>query len=336
MAGTGSAEKQEQGFFDQYWPAVGALSGAATTAPPTTGQEDDANNRASKAPKNNWGGKGGREQRGSGGSRGQQKRRDREKDNWGNDWGSWTGKVNNESALEAEVEKLRECIIAMQRMILRQEDFTACLRAEISWVMFMRLDMRATVVPALFAMQQKWREMKAQTPDLLQGPMRVALVQQLFKELATRLTQFHEQAEQVETLRKLGWYDSDNRTWAYVKWDADSERLVPDATKEAIGFQKLSAILLALQQLAAIPGTIMRFHPSRPMEETMGGKNLTFCLQLCVLGDSAKQVREHLAVLTGLSVTQLVGMGLRPERNTRSSLANTIQQQIQELMDGEL
>ena len=109
------------------------------------------------------------------------------------------------------------------------------------------------------------------------------------------------------------------QTTGHRRLPRTTERLVPDATKEAVGFEKLSAILLALQQLVAIPGTIMRFHPSRPMEETMGGKNLTFCLQLCVLGDSAKQVREHLAVLTGLSATPGPASPTPPNSRPRSS-----------------
>ncbi|CAE6920896.1 unnamed protein product [Symbiodinium sp. CCMP2592] len=255
------------------------------------------------------------------------------------EWDKWASKSTKEMSLAEEVKHLRQCLFALQRMVLRAEDFMSCIRAELSWVMFLRLDMKATVVPALFQQQKKWREIKAQTPEALTGPMRMSLVVQLFKELGARLANFHEQEELLQTVQNLGWYDHSNRSWFYVKWDADNERLTPDTTKEPIGFEKLSAVFASLQQLAAIPNTVMRFHPSRPMEETMGGKNLTFVLQLCILGESSKQFRDHLShlsLLMGLAVTQLVGMGLRPERANRSTLANMIQSQLQELTDREL
>ena len=119
--------------------------------------------------------------------------------------------------------------------------------------------------------------------------MRMSLVIQLFKELGARLATFHEQEELIQTVQRLGWYDH-----SYVKWGAENERLAPDNAKEPVGFEKLSAMPVSLQQLAEIPNTVMRFHPSRFIEGTTGGKNLTFTLQLCVLGDSSKQFRENL------------------------------------------
>eukprot|EP00439_Symbiodinium_sp_Y106_P002202 s5817_g1.t1 len=347
---TDAASKQENFFFDKYWPSLsggnpesGPPSSAMSTGPTEGEVDEESRLRGKKQPKNEtgkggtgtgryggWGGQGRGRQGGGPQRRGQD-------GNWReSEWDSWNSKSATEQNLAEEVKQLRACVFALQHMVLRTEDFADCLRSELSWVMFLRLDMKATVVPALFQQQQKWREIKANAPDSLKGPMRVSLVQQLFKELGARLATFHEQADFLQTVQKLGWYDHDKRTWAYVKWDADNERLAPDTAKEPLTFERLSAVVASLQQLAEVPHTVMRFHPSRPMEETMGGRNLTFTLQLCILGDSSKQFREHLGLLTGSAVTQLVGMGLRPERASRSALANLIQKQIQELADGEL
>ena len=248
-------------------------------------------------------------------------------------WSAWDSAKESDQSLEEEVKFLRDCVYALQRMVLHTEDFMSCLRSELSWAMFFRLDMKATVVPALFEMQQHWRDLKAQSPETLTGPMRMALVTQLFKELGTRLEKFHEQEELVQTVKNMGWYNLTDRTWYYVKWDADNERLTRDETKDPVGFERLAAIFASIQQLAVVPDTVMRCHPSRPLEETMGGRSVTFALQLCILGDSSKQFREHLKILTRLAVTQLVGTGLRPERPNRSTLATMIQKQTQEIND---
>ena len=83
-----------------------------------------------------------------------------------------------------------------------------------------------------------------------------------------------------------------------------------------------------MQQLASTAGAITRFHPSREMEERMGGKVLTFSLQISILGEAAKSIREHLDLLSGLAATQMIGANMRRERPGRSALANLIQKQI--------
>lgn len=52
--------------------------------------------------------------------------------------------------------------------LLREKVCLGGLKAELTWVMFMKMDMKATVVPDLFTMQQKWREMKDRTPQLVE------------------------------------------------------------------------------------------------------------------------------------------------------------------------
>ena len=74
----------------------------------------------------------------------------------------------------------------------------------------------------------------------------------------------------------------------------------------------------------------MRFHPSRPLEKSMGGKNLTFTLQMSLFGDASGSIKEHLELLSGLAATQLIGLYLRRERPGRSNLANLVQKYIQQ------
>ena len=156
------------------------------------------------------------------------------------------------------------------------------------------------------------------------------LIRALFNQMSARLIALPDNDEFQQTLKKLGWYEPETRDWAYLRWDPDAERLVPEPDRPRIGYEKLAAVFESLQTLSAEPGAVMRFHPSRELQERMTGRVLMFSLQICIHGDAARQIREHLALLTGQGVTQLVGMSLRPERPTRSNLANAIQKQIQE------
>ncbi|CAE7308157.1 unnamed protein product [Symbiodinium microadriaticum] len=329
-----ATEALEQGFFDHYWPAVsgrGPAPSQQSTAPPSETADGGHDDRQKKAPRHDWG-------KGQGygqgyGRRGGGKRQAAETTQWrrsaDQEWDPWASTDKSKKDLEKEVKQLRDDLFSMQKLLLRHEDFLAGLRAELTWVMFMKLDMKATVVPALFAMQQQWRELKEKSPQQLQQPMRVSLIRALFKELQARLTALPESEEFQAVLKNLGWYEPETRDWAYVKWDPANERLVPDPERGAVGFERLAATFEAMQTLTAIPGAVMRFHPSRDLTEKMTGHVLMFSLQLCIHGDASQQIRTHLAMLTGLSVTQLVGMSVRPERPVRSNLANTVQKEIQ-------
>ena len=329
-----NTEALEQGFFDHYWPAVSGRapeSGQTSTAPPSEEADGGHDDRQKKAPKYDWGKGQGYGQ--SSGRRGGGKRQAAEASTWrrsaDQEWDPWASATKSKKDLENEVKQLRADLFSMQKLLLRHEDFLAGLRAELNWVMFMKLEMRATVVPALFTMQQKWRELKEKSPQQLQQPMRVFLIRALFKELLARLVALPESEEFQKVLQNLGWYEPETRDWVYVKWDPNNERLVPDKDRGHVAFEKLAAIFESLQTLAAIPGAVMRFHPSRDLTEKMTGHVLMFSLQLSIHGDASRQIREHLALLTNLSVTQLVGMSLRPERPVRSNLANTVQKEIQ-------
>ena len=179
-------------------------------------------------------------------------------------------------------------------------------------------------------MQQEWRKLKEQSPDKLTSTMRVALVKTMFREFGKRLEMLPKQDEQLQLMRKLGWMQADALTWHYVKWDPTAERLVPIQDKPGVTLEQVAAVTASIQQLADSEDAIMRFHPSRPLEKSMGGKNLTFTLQMSLFGDESGSIKEHLELLSGLAATQLIGLNLRRERPGRSNLANLIQKYIQQ------
>ena len=340
--------KADESFFDQYWPSVQAAK-ADQGQRMDEDNPDDANTadaaRAAKSAR--VGATKGTPGKGSGPER--QNERQGQKSGWGKnrgqdtgrwgggrsswedpDWNQWGNDLNETSeikALRKEVKKLKEEMFALQKMTLRHEDFGNCIKSELSWVMFLRLDMKASVVPSLYTMQQKWREMKEQHPELLKAPMRVDLVKAMFKEFAARLESLPKQAEQMEVLTNLGWLQKEPLAWRYVRWDPDNERLKADPEQEPVLHAQVAAIAAAIQ-LITTGEVVTRFHPSREITKQMGGRNLTMSLQTSIHGDAAFQIRQHLQTLSGLSATQLLGMSVRRERPGRSALAELIQKHI--------
>ena len=166
---------------------------------------------------------------------------------------------------------LKESVFALQKMAPRHEDFGNCLKAELSWVMFMKVDMKTSVVPCLYNMQQKWRELKEKNPEQLKAPMRVDLVRALFKEFSSRLSLLARQDEQMQDV--MGWLQKDPLRWMYMQWDSESERLQPIPNRDPVPFEKVAAVAAAMQQLAE-SGAITRFHPSRDLRKRWGDASL--------------------------------------------------------------
>ena len=157
-------ERLENNFFDRYWPGTGdGNSTAASLADlEDPNVEDAGKHRASKTARLQES----KGERGKGnaayGSYG--KRREREYSTgsqaWRRQqtaWDEWTEEASSSKsvkALQEEIKIMQDKVFALQKMALRHEDFSTCLKSELSWVMFMKVDMRASVVPCLYQMQR--------------------------------------------------------------------------------------------------------------------------------------------------------------------------------------
>ncbi|OLQ02841.1 hypothetical protein AK812_SmicGene14271 [Symbiodinium microadriaticum] len=328
-------EIDEMNYFANYWPSSASLQ--STEAPP------EAEDRASKQARHDMvqdKGKGNPASKGKGQQQGQQRRAGGNgnqghgnggNSGWKRQWPSW-GKHSQQDSysmdmeqMAQEIHRLRDNVYQLQRLALRQEDFISCIRAELSWVVFLRLDMKANIVQPLFATQKAWREKKLQDPSSLTNPMRVSLIHCLLQELHARAGQLTEPGDFKDQMVSLKWVKAEPLQWCYIKWNPEKKAHEVDETKEPKDHSRVMAAICSLQTLIKVPGALARFHPTRPIEETMAGRNLTFILQLAVNIQAAHAIRDQLAELMGSSVLQLIGMNTRPDRQGRSILANLVQ-----------
>ncbi|CAE7852282.1 unnamed protein product, partial [Symbiodinium necroappetens] len=132
-----------------------------------------------------------------------------------------------------------------------------------------------------------------------------------------------------DSMKKLGWISDAPMKWNYLKWDPKAERLKQDTKREGISFEQGVAVVESILVLVQKTGPVTRFHPSRTVAEEMRGSNVTFSMQLALYGEEAHQLRQHMATLTGSSITQLMAMAWRPERPGRSNVANLVQKTMQ-------
>ena len=160
----------------------------------------------------------------------------------------------------------------LQRLVLRQEDLIASIKPEMCFVIFARVDVGASVIPAIYSAQASWRELKENNPDAIKAPMRVDLLRCLFKELKSRLTALTQDAEQQQNLVSVGWMTAEPVKWRYIRWDSESGRHKADETKDPSHLGRSWPPLKPSSLWCKKAGVVSRFHPSRPVEQEMKGK----------------------------------------------------------------
>ena len=248
----------------------------------------------------------GQDERGSGSQRrGHKPRRDREDDS-------------------RELEELRASILSLQRLTLRHEDSLGMIQSEYSFVAFLRVASPSSVVPALYSAQRAWRDLRDSDPAKITKPMRCSLLTCLFKELSTGMRGLDTEEDNKSSLKKLGWITEDQASWNFVQWSAEQKRLLADATRAPMKRNEAIALVDRLIDMVGAPGLVVRFHPTRPLTSNMAGESLTCCLQVSIREARAVALYDDLALLSGLACTQLIGMGLRKDRASRSALAQAI------------
>ena len=320
MTGANDAQKEEEAFFDRYFPSGTTPQGGAYKVDiddrPTKQQRfEDEGHKGSQS----RGDRGkGRSDRGGGSQprdppgRGRARaRRD----------GRSTSQWNEE---ETDAAGLREAITGLQRLVLRHEDSLSMIQSEYSFVAFLRVNAPSSIVGALYEAQRAWRHLRDTSPAQLTKPMRCSLLARLFMELAKRMRNLDTEEENRKRLEGLGWLSPDHSAWRALQWSVEKKMLIHDESRQPVSRTDAIALVDKVREMVAEPGLVMRFHPTRPLTNQMSGESLTCCLQLSIREPRAAVLHDDLDQLAGLACTQLIGMGLRRDRMGRSALAQSI------------
>ena len=107
-----------------------------------------------------------------------------------------------------------------------------------------------------------------------------------------------------------------------------TSQLVPQLDRPGLPTQILVEHLSAVVRHYTEEHALARFHPIRPISDSMAGESVVFLLQVGLCSESGSQLGQHLKTLCMNSSLQLCGCTLRPDRTQRSNLANQISKSL--------
>ncbi|CAE7590378.1 Pol [Symbiodinium sp. CCMP2456] len=324
-----AVQDMEQMFFSKYRPRgpppenPGAEEGEASSHP-----EDQRGGSWARTDKDGANGK----HNGRGKGRNDAAANKRSPARWSSDSTSW--QRQSWSGGSQEVQELRQSMQQVQRLLLRHEDDLNIIKADHSFMIFMRVKGACSIVQSVFSAQEEWRTIKSKDPSSLKRPMRVALLCCIFKELGERLTGLKspEQSEALDSLKTLKWLvptdNVEDPSWAYLEWNATAQRLEPDGNRAGLGYVKTIAVIQAVLQLVSYERVVTSFHPTRDLVANMTGESVPFKMMLNSRSQEASVLHGYLKELSGCAALQLIGATLRPERPQRSGAAQAIAKQL--------
>ncbi|OLQ02393.1 hypothetical protein AK812_SmicGene14775 [Symbiodinium microadriaticum] len=242
-------------------------------------------------------------------------------------WHSWRSGPHN-----AEIERLQTQITQLQRAVIRHEDALNLMRQEVSFVIYFRIGVDASIIPAIYRAQAGWRELQRTQPSKISAPMRNDLFECVLKELHRRLKHLEEEASQEarDHLIRAGWLLTNGSTdvsqwqWTYLSWDPARRMLIVNRDRTALPHQRVLDAIGMLMSGAAKPEALTRFQPFRQVTQQMTGESVRFALQYPFLGELARSMYASTLELRNSASTQVVAAQFKIERGDRAGLIKHI------------
>ena len=172
--------------------------------------------------------------------------------------------------------------------------------------------------------------MKEKEPSKLTGPLRVALLGCLFKELQFRMEQLLQDELMSKTWIDMEWLSRDSGFFPYLRYNQETKRHEPEKNRPGLPVQVLREHIAEVAKNIPAPGALARYHPIRPLTASTTGDSLVFLLQTGVGTEAAQNLCLHLRALLGRSVTQLCAFSLQADRLQRSGLAVQLSKSLQD------
>ena len=104
--------------------------------------------------------------------------------------------------------------------------------------------------------------------------------------------------------------NTENPTWAYLRWNSERNRLEPEVDKAGLPYVQALATVQGIIKLVAMEGTVTTFHPKRPLIPQMVGESLACELQVGTRSKEAHTLHEYLTQLSHSAATQLIGASI--------------------------
>ena len=312
-------QRQEMAFFDSYMPS-GKLA--------LENKDSKDEETPSKYPTSNDKGQGGGRGKGNDRKPAPSSKAHPKQDGDNDDgWQSWWSQ-NKEPRSGGRIAALEQQVALLSKMSLRHADSLNMLRAEVSFVVHAKIGCESSIVGALHRVQSGWRELKKNHPEKLDKPMRCTLILCLFREILSRVEKLPTDEKALAEFKAHGWISEDLNFWPVLAWDGEQKKLLPVKSSPGLPTAVLVGRLKAVIRHCAGDYALSRFHPVRPISDTMTGESVLFLLQVGLSSDSATQLGLHLRALCMNSALQLCGCSLKPDRAPRSNLAMQVSKNV--------
>ena len=226
-----------------------------------------------------------------------------------------------------------ELVRMTARLALAHEDSLSMQRADKGFILHFYPG-TLNLIPALMALSPKWKTSmstaQGHVPDFI--PLRVTLFRCVVAELL-KFKQLREDKEMqrttilqgaIETVDKDKDKDVDQLKFRMLRWDSSTQTMIVDHHRPTMTCTDTESRLQTLAAEAAESANVIRFHATRPMQNSQSKT-------VVVLELSCRAVVLHRALLDlcGHPIWSLVSASLKPEAMRRTPLAQALAKKLE-------
>ena len=223
--------------------------------------------------------------------------------------------------------QLQELVLALARLTLRQEDSLRTLQLDTGFMIFAQTaatEQTLSIVPLLFKASSTWKASREQ--GRVSVPLRTVLMQALLKALHQRVRQLTTLDKDGPEVKKLTETNILNGKYEfpYMYWEAEKKKLELDTSRSPLPVSDVLKMLKEIETALEDPGTISKFHGTRPLTASPSTQVLPFMLHISLRGEQSARTHALLTRMCGNSCLSLVAIRMWPETLKRSQLAEQV------------
>ena len=196
------------------------------------------------------------------------------------------------------------------------------MQLDTNFVLWMRTGLPAGLPESLHAITQQWRLQKEKSQ--VTSSLRQVLWLNMWAEVGKRLDPANLSQEQKANFVKAGYLSEaeGQHQWPYLQWAPQEKTLKPILARKPLSLKEAHETVQKLLASSDSPQVVTRFHPTRPLAAELKGASLTFMVSIGSRTEASDQAHQALMMLAANGSTQVAGISLRPETDSRSSPAS--------------
>ncbi|CAE7423843.1 unnamed protein product, partial [Symbiodinium microadriaticum] len=217
---------------------------------------------------------------------------------------------------------------SMVKVVLRHEAEIQRIKTDVGYMVFIDTS-GLGILPLLRSMAENWSQKFAQ--GTVTTPLRHVLFLCMLETLKTKAEEVMQEEERLQRCMNVEWTVQGttalNPAWVYHTWDSVAKCQIKAETPPLPHSEALRMIDLLIQH-SPRDGVLKNFKTPRKMspKDQYKAEVLPFMASIGLRGESSKICFDALRVLSGLAITKLIGVRIRPERGQESQLIKQLKE----------